>query len=199
MLLSGHSLRAKSHASAMLEIRRRLDLGEETLAADDGRQLRLEDLERDATVVFDVIGQVHGRHAAGAELSLDAVSVGQGIREIGDAHRDGRSAGAYEMTSMTASCMRVFEGVVRAERRGGEAGLCRGRKVRAESGFQLATVVKPVPRPPLVPVLRTPPPHVLSAHRLPTPSAPARTCTPHRHPAMYISSTRTSTQIGARP
>ena len=39
----------------MLEVRRRLDLGQETLAADDGCKLRLEDLERDAAVVSDVV------------------------------------------------------------------------------------------------------------------------------------------------
>ena len=119
----------------MLEVRRRLDLGEETLAADDGRQLRLEDLERHAAVVPDVIGQVHGRHAAGAQLSLDTVTVAQGIREVGDAHRDGRSTGAYEMTSMTASCMRVFEGDVRwpSDEAGGRPVAC--AKVARNAGF----------------------------------------------------------------
>ena len=59
-----------------------LNLPEEPLAADGGRQLGLEYLERDAPVVLEVLGQQHDRHAAPAELTLDAVAVSQGDREL---------------------------------------------------------------------------------------------------------------------
>ncbi len=69
----------------MLQIGRRPDLGEEPLGADHGGQLRLQHLDRDLAVVLEVLGQVHRGHAAGPELALDAVAVGEGGGEpIGD-------------------------------------------------------------------------------------------------------------------
>ena len=59
----------------MLQVRRGLDLGQEPLGAEHRGQLRAQDLERDLAVVPEVLGEVDGRHAAGAELALDAVAV----------------------------------------------------------------------------------------------------------------------------
>ena len=51
---------------------------QEPVGAEDGGKLGLEDLERDLAVVLEVLGEVHRGHAALAELTLDAVAVGQG-------------------------------------------------------------------------------------------------------------------------
>jgi hypothetical protein len=31
--------------------------------------------------VLEILGEIHGRHAAGAELALDAIAVGEGVLE----------------------------------------------------------------------------------------------------------------------
>ena len=43
----------------------------------DSRELGAEHLERDVAVVPEVVREVDGRHAAGAELALDDIPVGQ--------------------------------------------------------------------------------------------------------------------------
>ena len=65
----------------MLQRRGGLDLHHEPLGAEHGGEFGLEDLERDLAVVLQVLGEVHGRHAALAELALDAVAVGERHRE----------------------------------------------------------------------------------------------------------------------
>ena len=55
----------------MLQLRRRLDLGEEPLGAERGAEVRMQDLDRDVAVVLEVVREIDGRHAAGAELALD--------------------------------------------------------------------------------------------------------------------------------
>ena len=62
----------------MLEAGGDLDLGEEAIAADDGAQLGVQDLDGDLAAVLQVLGEVDGGHAALAELALEAVAVGQG-------------------------------------------------------------------------------------------------------------------------
>ena len=59
----------------------RLDLGKEALAADDGAQLGAQDLDRDLAGVLEVLGEVDGGHAALAELTLEAIAIGEGDRE----------------------------------------------------------------------------------------------------------------------
>ena len=68
----------------VLEIGGGLDLGEKPLGTDDGGELRSQDLDGDSAVVPEVLGQVDCRHAARAELALDAVAVGQGGGETSD-------------------------------------------------------------------------------------------------------------------
>ena len=76
--------------------RREPDLAQESLAPERLRELRLEHLERDVAIVLEVVREVHGRHAAGAELALDAVAVGERRVQlvVGRGHR-----GAFALSS----------------------------------------------------------------------------------------------------
>src|SRR5437879_1708577 len=67
----------------MLKMRSDLDLFQETVCADDGRQFGAEDLEGDVTVMADVVREVDRRHTAGAELALDAIAAREGGGETG--------------------------------------------------------------------------------------------------------------------
>ena len=59
----------------MLQIRRRLDLGEKALGADHGGQLGAQDLHRDLAIVLEVVREIDGRHTARTEFTLDAVTI----------------------------------------------------------------------------------------------------------------------------
>ena len=61
-----------------------LDLAGEPLGAERGGQLGAQDLHRHLAVVLQVLGEIHGRHAALAELALDAVAGGEGRLQSGD-------------------------------------------------------------------------------------------------------------------
>ncbi len=74
----------------MLQVRRRLDLGQEPLGSDDRGQLRLQHLERDLPLVLDVIGEVDRGHPALAELALDAVAPLEGRVQLSDGIRHSR-------------------------------------------------------------------------------------------------------------
>jgi hypothetical protein len=82
-----------------LEVGGELDLGQEALGADAGGGLGPEHLEGDAAVVAYVLGQVDGRHAAGADLAVEAVAVRQGglepAEELG--HGGFRCLGCWKM------------------------------------------------------------------------------------------------------
>ena len=67
----------------MLEVRRRLDLGQEPLGTDDCCEFGLQHLQRDFTFVLDVVGQVDGGHAALTKLTLDAVAAFEGRVQAG--------------------------------------------------------------------------------------------------------------------
>jgi hypothetical protein len=62
------------------ELGRDPDLTEEPLA-ERGGELRVEHLERDRPVMAKVVRQMDRRHAAPAELALDAVAVSEGSLE----------------------------------------------------------------------------------------------------------------------
>ena len=66
----------------MLQVGGRLDLVQEPVGADDGRQVRLQHLEGDAAVMTLVVSEVDGGHAAHTELALDAIAARQGRREM---------------------------------------------------------------------------------------------------------------------
>jgi hypothetical protein len=55
-----------------------LDLFEKSLGADHDSQLGLEHLDGDLAVVFDILREINRGHAAGTELALDSVAVGEG-------------------------------------------------------------------------------------------------------------------------
>ena len=50
----------------MLQVGRRPDFGQEPAATDDRGQLRSQHLERHFPIVPQIVGEVDGRHAAGA-------------------------------------------------------------------------------------------------------------------------------------
>jgi hypothetical protein len=62
----------------MLQVGGDLDLPEEPLRPQHGGEFGLEHLDRHLPVVPEVAGQVHGGHAALAELPLEAVAASQG-------------------------------------------------------------------------------------------------------------------------
>ncbi len=62
----------------VLEVGRRLDLGEEPLGPDYRGEFGTQDLDRHVALVAQIAGQVDRRHPARAELALDPVAVGQG-------------------------------------------------------------------------------------------------------------------------
>ena len=81
----------------MLQVGGGLDLGEEPLGADHGGELGAQHLDRDLAIVLEVVREVHGGHAARAELALDAVPVGEG----GGKPRDGVAHGVASLLSAT--------------------------------------------------------------------------------------------------
>ena len=67
----------------VLEMRSDLDLFQEPIGADDGRQLSAQFLEGDLPIVAYVVCEVDRRHAARAEQALDAIAAGEGGTETG--------------------------------------------------------------------------------------------------------------------
>ena len=61
----------------VLQVGGDLNFLEEPLRAERRREIRLEHLERDISVVPQVVSDIHRGHAALAELPLDAVAVGE--------------------------------------------------------------------------------------------------------------------------
>ncbi len=57
------------------------DLTQEALAAQHGRKLWTEHLERDLTVVLEVVGEIDRSHPTATKLTLDGVAVGEGSLE----------------------------------------------------------------------------------------------------------------------
>src|SRR5262245_48525872 len=62
----------------MLQPRGRANLGEKTLSTERGTEVGMEDLDGDVAVVADVVREIDRRHAAGAELPIDAIAIGEG-------------------------------------------------------------------------------------------------------------------------
>ena len=61
----------------MLQPGRDVDLALEALGAQSVGQVWIEDLEGDGPVVPDVVGEVYDSHPTPAQLSLNAIAVGQ--------------------------------------------------------------------------------------------------------------------------
>ena len=62
----------------MLQPRRGADLGEEAFATEGRTKIGMQHLDGDIALVPQIMREVHGGHAAGAEFALDAVAVGEG-------------------------------------------------------------------------------------------------------------------------
>ena len=62
----------------MLQARGRANLGEESLAAERGAEVGMEHLDRDVAIVAEVVREKDGGHTTGAELAVDAISIGEG-------------------------------------------------------------------------------------------------------------------------
>ncbi len=62
----------------MLQVGGHLDLVQEAFGAEHGGQLGVQHLDGDLAVVLDVVREVDGGHAAGAEFALDAIAVREG-------------------------------------------------------------------------------------------------------------------------
>ncbi len=62
----------------MLQPRRGADFAQEPLGAQRRAEIGVQDLDGHVALVLEVVREVDGGHAAGAELALDAVAVGQG-------------------------------------------------------------------------------------------------------------------------
>ena len=63
----------------VLELGGEVDLALEPLGAERGGELGMKDLQRDASVMPEVVRRVDGRHAAASELALEHVAVAQGF------------------------------------------------------------------------------------------------------------------------
>ena len=61
----------------MSELRRDADLAQEPLGAERRGDLGAQDFDGDLATVFFFFGQVHGRHAAATQLTLDGVAIGE--------------------------------------------------------------------------------------------------------------------------
>ena len=61
----------------VLQRRGEFDLLQEPVGAEHCRELGVQHLDRDLPVVLDVLGEIHRRHPALAELTLDPVAIGQ--------------------------------------------------------------------------------------------------------------------------
>ena len=59
----------------MLQPGSHLDLAKEPLGTQSRGQFRMKHFQGDESIVLDVPGEIHRRHAATAELTLDVVAV----------------------------------------------------------------------------------------------------------------------------
>ena len=71
----------------MLQSRGRADLREEPLASEGRAEVGVQHLDRDVAIVPDVVREVHCRHPTRAQLSHDAVAVGERRRDAGNRPR----------------------------------------------------------------------------------------------------------------
>ena len=65
----------------VLQPRGGADLGEKPFAAKRRTKVGVQHLDRDIALMLDVVREIHGGHAAGAEFARDAIAVGEGAGE----------------------------------------------------------------------------------------------------------------------
>src|SRR3972149_2194390 len=73
----------------MVELRGDLDLAQEPVGAEGGRELWLEDLEGDSALVLEGLRKKTGPHPARPEFPLDRVAIGEGGLEAIERLRHG--------------------------------------------------------------------------------------------------------------
>lgn len=59
----------------VLKLRRSVNLPQEPIRSERGRNFGTEDLNCDRTPMFEIIGEVHGCHATMTELPVDGIPV----------------------------------------------------------------------------------------------------------------------------
>jgi hypothetical protein len=67
----------------VLQLRRQLDLAQESIGAEGGREVGAQHLDRHLPVVLEVLREIHRPHAAASQLPLQAVAVAKGFGEPG--------------------------------------------------------------------------------------------------------------------
>ena len=72
----------------MLKPRSGADLGQEPLGAESRAEVWMEHLYRDVAIVSDVMGQIHGGHAALSDLAVYAIAIRQCFSESVDQRLD---------------------------------------------------------------------------------------------------------------
>ena len=68
----------------MIQARDDVDLAQKSIRADRRGELRVQNLQRDVPMVFHVVGEIDRRHAAAADLALDAIASGQRALETAE-------------------------------------------------------------------------------------------------------------------
>jgi hypothetical protein len=63
------------------QLRGHADFAQEALAAEHRGHLRVEDFDGDLALVSHVAGEVHARHSAAPDLTLDRVAAAQRISQ----------------------------------------------------------------------------------------------------------------------
>jgi hypothetical protein len=85
----------------MLQLRGNLDLPKESRATHRSGEILAQHLHRDLTVVLLILGEIDRRHAAAADLAIDAISATKSIVQPSDYVRGHR--GRQEGRTATAS------------------------------------------------------------------------------------------------
>jgi hypothetical protein len=67
----------------VIQARRDVNLAEEALGPEHGTELRVQHLEGHRPIMSEVVGEVHGGHAAAAELALEHVPPFEGGLQTG--------------------------------------------------------------------------------------------------------------------
>ena len=67
----------------VVKLRDQPDFPQESLAAELGRDVGPEHLERDIAIVFEIVREVHRGHAALTQFAVEAVAVAQGVGKLG--------------------------------------------------------------------------------------------------------------------
>ena len=73
----GRAAVEQSENMRMLQPRRGADFAQEAVAAEGRAEIRMQHLDRDITIVLEIMREIYRGHATLAELALDAVAVGQ--------------------------------------------------------------------------------------------------------------------------